>query len=117
VNNCKTEQALKQLADVVGATEGLRYVDFAAGEDVMVPDEIRSHTLWNSMRKTIQERDSALALVVELAKALDGMIEPSEDVASELAGMSAGCECYLARLEYALDDAKDALSKVDKNLM
>ena len=56
-------------------------------------------------------------LVVELAKALDGMVEPAEDVAFELAGRSDECECNLARLEYALDDAKAALSKVDRNLM
>jgi hypothetical protein len=57
----KAERARDQLAAVVVATGGLRYVDFAAGESVVVSDEIRGHELWSSMRETIRERDTARA--------------------------------------------------------
>jgi hypothetical protein len=57
------------------------------------------------------DRDAARALAADLAKALEGMIEPAEDVGSELRAISAGCGEYLSRLDAAIDAARAALAK------
>lgn len=58
-----------------------------------------------------KERAAARALAAELAKALEGMIEPAEDVGVELIAISAGCGEYLSRLDAAIDSARAALDK------
>lgn len=69
----EARSSLGALADVAGAAQGLRYVDFAAGEEVVVSDEIRGNALWGAMRETIRERDAARATIVELVTALEGL--------------------------------------------
>jgi hypothetical protein len=61
--------------------------------------------------KAEKDRDAARARVSELVAALEGMIEPAEDVGSELCSLSAGCGAYLGRLDMAIDDARAALAK------
>lgn len=69
------ERARDQLANVAGATMGLRYVDFAGGEEVVVSDAIREHALWSSMRETIRERDEARTELAELVDASERLLE------------------------------------------
>jgi hypothetical protein len=58
-----------------------------------------------------KERDAARALVSELAKALECVIEPAEDVCAELRAMSSGCEEYVTSLYASIATARAALAK------
>lgn len=92
------ERARAQLADVAGATEALRYVDFDAGEEVVVSDEIRGHALWSSMRETIRERNEERSRRYEAIADLDRI---QRQVGPELTRLRA----RVAALETAFLDA------------
>jgi hypothetical protein len=59
----------------------------------------------------IETTRATKARVAELVTALEGMIEPADDVGSELGSLSAGCGEYLGRLDMAIDNARAALAK------